>query len=78
VDVNPVTDLYRVPQMQIADDDEMFGPLKAKCLALLPEAVVVPARSYHSSDDDDDDYYDNYHGEEDEEDEEEYEEEDRG
>jgi hypothetical protein len=63
--VNPIADIYRAPHMEISNDDALFGPLKAKCMALLPEAVVVPARSYHSSDDDD--YYDDYHGEEDEE-----------
>jgi len=81
VDVNPVTDLYRVPQMQIADDDEMFGPLKAKCLALLPEAtevvVVTPVgRNYYSSDDEYDEYDEYDRDYEDEEEEEE--EEDRG
>lgn len=56
--VNPVPDLYRVPQMQIDDDDVLFGPLKAAYQALLPEA---PDRSdiYEESDYDDYDYDDN-------------------
>ena len=65
VAVNPVMGVYRVPEMEIANDDALFGPLKAQCEchALLPEAVVAIVRSYHSSDDDDD-YYDNYRAEE--------------
>jgi len=74
--VNPVTDLYRVPQMQIADDDALFGALKAKCLALLPEAVTPVGRNYYSSDDESDEYDEYDRDYEDEEEEEE--EEDRG
>ena len=72
VAVNPVMGVYRVPKMEIANDDALFGPLKAQCEchALLPEAVVAIVRSYHSSDDDDD-YYDNYRAEEEEDEEDE-------
>jgi hypothetical protein len=66
VAVNPVMDLYRVPQMEISNDDALFGPLKAQCecQSLLPEAVPPPQRhSIYSDSDDDDDYYANYHGE---------------
>ena len=67
VAVNPVMDVYRVPLMEISNDDTLFGPLKAQCecQSLLPEAVLPPKRHRNYSDsDDDDDYYSNYHGEE--------------
>ena len=69
VAVNPVMDLYRVPQMEISNDDALFGPLKSQCecQSLLPEAVPQRHRIYSDSDDDDD-YYANYHGEEEDED----------
>ena len=67
--VNPVADVYRVPEMQISNDDVLFAPLKAACEALLPDAVPMPAvpmpaptqvhrnRIYSDSEDD---YYNDY------------------
>lgn len=60
--VNPVADVYRVPEMQISNDDALFAPLKTKCEALLPDAVPMPAptqlhRNRIYSDSEDDDYY---------------------
>jgi hypothetical protein len=49
--VNP-TDLYRVPQMEIGEDDALFGPLKATYQALMPAAAnVVAATHAHANDD---------------------------
>ena len=68
--VKPNERVYRVPGMQIADDDALFGPLKRACQGLLPDAIVTPpvrARAFYESDDefdrdyeddDDDDYID--------------------
>jgi hypothetical protein len=39
--VVPVPDAYRVPEMQIADDDALFGPLKATYQGLMPAAPIV-------------------------------------
>ena len=65
--VNPVVDVYRVPEMQIADDDALFGPMKAKYEAMLPAPMPAPMRVssrdriYSDSDDDySDDYSDDY------------------
>jgi hypothetical protein len=70
--VVPTRDLYRAPQMQIADDDEVFGAMKVACDAFMPAAVAVPVpvrwRRYSDeySDDsygsDDDDAHDNAQG----------------
>ena len=56
--VNP-TDLYRVPQMEIGEDDALFGPLKATYQAIMPAAAnvvaasnVVAATHAHANDDD--------------------------
>jgi len=64
--VNPSERVYRVPAMQIADDDALFGPLKLACQGLLPDAVVpipvvpypVRRRDYESDDEFDRDYED--------------------
>ena len=63
--VNPVADVYRVPEMQISNDDALFAPLKAACEAMLPDAVPMPAptqvrRNRIYSDSEDDDYYNDY------------------
>jgi hypothetical protein len=59
--VNPVIGVYRVPEMEIVNDDALFGALKAQCEchALLPEEVIPPPpmRYRTSYSDDDDDYY---------------------
>jgi hypothetical protein len=71
VRVDPTTDLYRVPQMEIGEDDALFGPLKSTFQALLPAAaynVVAVGHAYdddssdndYHNDNDDDDNYDNY------------------
>jgi hypothetical protein len=63
-DVSPVADIYRVPEMQISNDDALFAPLKATCEALLPDAVAgpdavaVPIYRYDAYSDYDDDYCD--------------------
>jgi hypothetical protein len=53
---------YRMPGMQIADDDALFGPLKLACQGLLPdgvcERVVRARRDYESDDEFDRDYGD--------------------
>jgi hypothetical protein len=53
---------YRMPGMQIADDDALFGPLKLACQGLLPdgvcERVVRARRDYESDDEFDRDYED--------------------
>ena len=54
-DVIPVADVYRVPEMQISNDDALFAPLKTTCEALLPDAVPVRWRRY--SDEYSSDYY---------------------
>jgi hypothetical protein len=73
--VNAAVNVYRVPQMQIADDDELFGPMKAACQAFMPDAapepVPVPRRNIYYDDYDYDDYdgdYDNDEYTDDEED----------
>ena len=61
--VNPVVDVYRVPEMQIADDDALFGPMKAIYEALLPAPMRVSSRDRIYSDSYDDynnDYNDDY------------------
>jgi hypothetical protein len=75
VRVDPTTDLYRVPQMEIGEDDALFGPLKSTFQALLPDAlpaaaynVVAAGHAYdddssdndYHNDNDDDDEYDDY------------------
>jgi hypothetical protein len=62
VRVVPVPDVYRSPSMQIADDDALFGPLKATYHMLMPATPPPPQRHYyHDSDRDDyDDDYDDY------------------
>ena len=75
--VNPREQVYRVPELQIADDDALFGPLKLACQGLLPDAVVpnpnpVRTRAFYESDDEFDcdcDYEDEDEDEGDEEDE---------
>lgn len=73
--VNADVNVYRVPQMQIADDDELFGPMKAACQAFMPdaapEAEPVPRRNiyyndydYEYSDSDDSSDYDDYDNDE--------------
>ena len=69
IHVNPAVDVYRVSQMQIADDDALFGPLKTTYQALMPVRLMPPhededARYYYDSDDsnDDDSDYDHHMG----------------
>ena len=57
--VVPISDLYRVPEMQIADDDAMFGQMKAVCQAFMPAAAPVRRRRYSDEYSDDDYYYGN-------------------
>ena len=57
--VVPTRDLYRVPEMQIADDDALFGQMKAKCEAFMPAAVAAPVRRRRYSDEYSDDSYGN-------------------
>ena len=57
--VVPTHDLYRVPEMQIADDDAMFGQMKAVCQAFMPAAAAPVRRRRYSDEYSDDDYYDN-------------------
>jgi hypothetical protein len=59
--VVPRPDVFRVPAMQIADDDALFGPLKATYQGLMPIMSTValplpPRRDDDSSDYDSDDY----------------------
>ena len=60
--VKPSERVYRVPGMQIADDDALFGPLKLACQGLLPDAIVPnpvrARRDYESDDEFDRDYED--------------------
>ena len=60
VRVDPTTDLYRVPQMEIGEDDALFGPLKYTFQALLPTAAigsnVVAAGHAYDDDSSDNDY----------------------
>jgi hypothetical protein len=65
--VVPIHDLYRTPQMQIADDDETFGAMKVACDAFMPAAMpampaampAAPVRRRRYSDEySSDDYYD--------------------
>jgi len=67
VRVVPVPEVFRVHEMQIADDDALFGPLKATYQGLMPAAVpTVEPRQRHdyydsdagySDEDEDDDQY---------------------
>lgn len=67
--VNPVMDVYRIPQTEISTDDELFSPLKVQCQALLPQAILPPKRQNIYSDDDDDYYYsDDYYSDYDDDD----------
>jgi hypothetical protein len=58
--VVPTRDLYRVPEMQIADDDALFGQMKSVCQAFMPAMLAaVPVRWRRYSDEySDDDYHD--------------------
>lgn len=57
VRVVPVPDAYRVPEMQIADDDALFGSLKATYQGLMPAVEPrVPRVPIRESDEDDHDY----------------------
>ena len=63
VTVIPVHDVYRVPEMQIANDDALFGPIKTECDAFMPAAVYRHDNDvYRNRDriysDSEDDYYD--------------------
>jgi hypothetical protein len=65
VRVVPAHDVFRVPEMQIADDDALFGPLKATYQGLMPAAVPIveprQRRDYHDEgSDDSDDGSDDY------------------
>jgi hypothetical protein len=78
VRVDPTTDLYRAPQLEIGEDDALFGPLKSTYQALLPAAAIesnVVAvghaydddysdsdNDYHNDNDDDDEYDDDNQG----------------
>lgn len=68
VRVDPTTDLYRVQQMEIGEDDALFGPLKSTYQALLPAAIesnVVAAGHAYDDDSSDNDYHnDNDDGDE--------------
>lgn len=57
--VVPTHDLYRVPEMRIADDDALFGQMKAKCEAFMPAAAAPVRRRRYSDEYSDDDYYGN-------------------
>jgi hypothetical protein len=59
--VNP-TDLYRAPQIEIGEDDALFGPLKATYQALMPAApnVVALAAVHEDDSSDSDDSYNDY------------------
>jgi len=50
---------YRIPQMLIADDDAVFGPMKMACQSFMPRmADPVPmSRQAHPYSDSDSDYY---------------------
>jgi hypothetical protein len=64
VRVDPAPDVYRSPSMQIADDDALFGPLKATYHMLMPATPAPPAppqRRYYD-DSEYDDYDDNVSG----------------
>lgn len=54
--VVPTRDLYRVPEMQIADDDALFGQMKAKCEAFMPAAAAPVRQRRYSDEYSDDDY----------------------
>jgi hypothetical protein len=56
VKVIPVHDVYRVPDMQIADDDALFGSIKTECDAFMPAAVYHDDDYYRDDNDDYDDY----------------------
>ena len=64
--VRPCERVYRMPAMQIADDDALFGPLKLACQDLLPERIEprpMPRRQCDEDDDSRNDYSDdNYSG----------------
>ena len=53
---------YRIPQMLIADDDAVFGPMKVACQGFMPiMADPVPvSRQLHPYSDSDSDYYSDY------------------
>jgi hypothetical protein len=55
--VVPTHDLYRVPEMQIAGDDALFGQMKAKCEAFMPAAAAPVHWRRYSDEYSDDDYY---------------------
>jgi len=69
--VNP-TDLYRAPQMEIGEDDALFGPLKATYQAVMPAASnvvaasnMVAAAAHEDDSSDSDGYDDDYHNDND-------------
>jgi hypothetical protein len=73
--VVPVPDAYRVPEMQIADDDALFGPLKATYQGLMPAAPIVEQQilaqirtlqMFHPEEDEDEDDHDYDYSDEDE------------
>jgi hypothetical protein len=53
---------YRIPQMLIPDDDEVFGPMKVACQGFMPlMADPLPvSRQLHLYSDSDSDYYSDY------------------
>jgi hypothetical protein len=55
--VVPTRDLYRVPEMQIAHDDAMFGQMKVACDAFMPAAAAPVRRRRYSDEYSSDDYY---------------------
>ena len=55
--VVPIRDLYRVPEMQIAHDDAMFGQMKVACDAFMPAAAAPVRRRRYSDEYSSDDYY---------------------
>ena len=59
VTVIPMHDVYRVPEMQIANDDALFGSIKTECDAFMPAAVYRNCDLIYS--DSEDDYYDDYY-----------------
>ena len=51
---------YRIPQILIADDDAVFGPMKVACQGFMPrmaDPLPVPARQLHPDSDSDPYYY---------------------
>ena len=53
VRVDPTSDMYRAPQLEIGEDDDLFGPLKSTYQALLPAAASDNDNDYYTDDDDD-------------------------